>query len=186
MTWFGSWFGGSTGGGGGGGGFPVLSVATTVESIRDRAIDVIEATAPSVLPSDEFRRYRNEGGADFRVWAERNPAGAWRRFQVRDTGDDEPPEVSNTDVEERRITLVVTVAYPQTSRAGKDGALDRDDAMSSDQHKIEHAIGMCGRANFAPPYPDACWRSGRTERVVGDGVDFLVITQTMSFRRTMT
>lgn len=177
---------GSSSGGGSGGTSPALGIETTAESIRDRAIAVIEGLVARVIGTDRFVAYRNEYGADFRHAAEAYPTKAWRWFQVRDDGNDEPPAVSNTDFEERKITLVVLVAYQQNHRAGPDNALDRDDAMSADQHQIEHAIGMCGRANFAPPNPDACWRSGRTTRIVGNGVDFLEITQTMSFRRAMT
>jgi hypothetical protein len=168
--------------------FPALNTATTAESIRDRAIAVIEELVPRALADDRFRRYRNEGGADFQRWADKNPAGAWRRFQVRDDGTDQPPSVSNTEIEERRVHLVITLAYPHVHRAGPDNALDRDDAMSLDQHQIEHAIGMCGRANFSAPHPDACWlaEGSSTDREIGDACDFLVIRQTMTFRRTMT
>lgn len=172
--------------------FPSLAHATTAAEIRSRIIDVIRGLARAELASTPFVPYRNEGRGDFRQWCEENPAKALRRFQVRDTGDDQPPAVSNTDHEEREITFVALVAYPQTGRAGQQGALDRDDLMSGDQHRIEFAIGMCGRANFAPPHPDACWRAesssgarSRTARLIGENVDYLEITQTMTFRRRM-
>lgn len=183
MPWFGSWYGPS-GTGGGSVVFPPLSNVTTADLIRDRIIDVIESLTPDLLAGDKFRRYRNEGNGDFEAWATANPDGAWRRFQVRDVGRDQPPEVSNTDVEERLITFSIVVAYPQTSRAGRKNALDRDTAMSHDQHDIEHAIGLTGRGNFMPPdYPDASWRSGSTTRSVRQAVDFLEIEQTMAFYR---
>jgi len=160
---------------------------TTAAAIRDRIRTVIQALTPQAHRAQKFIAYRNEGGANFRRWAQQEQAGAYRRFQVRDTGDDSPPSVSNTDVEERLVTFRVTIAYPHTSRTGKDGALDRDDIMALDQHQIEHAIGMCGRASFtAPTYPDACWRSGRTRREIGDICDFLIVEQSMSFFRVMT
>lgn len=163
------------------GAYPSLSTATTVESIRDRIIDIITALVPSVLAGDLFRSYRNEGGADFISWADGAPAGAFRRFQVRDTGDDDPPAVSSGVEEERLVTFRVIVAYPQTGRYGAEQGLDRDDVMRSDQRQIEQAIGLHGRGNFVSPYPDASWRSGATSREIGAACDFLVIEQTMAF-----
>jgi hypothetical protein len=164
-------------------------VNTTASAIRQRIVDVIKALVPTVDIEVPFKPYLNQQAADFRSDCEQAPQGALRRFQVRDTGDDQPPAIVNSDIEERRVTFEIIVAYGQGHRWGADAALDRDDAMSADQHKIEHAIGLNGRENFAssvnPAYPDACWREGRTTREVGNGVDFLVITQTMSFFRAM-
>lgn len=160
---------------------------TTAAAIRDRLIAVIAALQPQVDSVLMFEKFDNELAADFRLWADSHPAGAHRKFQVRDVGVDQPPEVSNTDLEERLVTYEISIAYPQDNRWGGDNALDRDDVMGSDQHQIEHAVGMCGRANFtAPTYPDACWRSGKTIRLSGTACDFLVITQTMAFQRSYT
>jgi hypothetical protein len=151
-------------------------MSTTAEAIRDRLIAVIEGLTPVSLSGDKFRAYRNEGGADFQSWAEANPPGAFRRVQVRDTGEDESPEVSNTDCEERKVTFSILVAYPQTSRTGKGAALDRDDVIQQDRRSIDKAIGMIGRANLSHPYPDACWLKDGSDaptRVEGNGVDFL-------------
>lgn len=179
-NWFsGNWFGGSSSGGSVT--YPTLTNATTAENIRDRIIAIIEALTPTSLAGDEFRKYRNEGAAGFTAWAAEQKAAAWRRFQVRDTGVDSPPDVSNTDIEMRYVTFEIRVAYPQTHRAGRDAALDRDDVMREDQRAIEYAIGMAGRSNFTSPNPDATWVEGSTEREIGDGVDFLVITQRMMF-----
>lgn len=158
---------------------------TTAEAIRDRILTVIEAITPSSLSVDKFRRYRNERGADFVGWAEENQAAAFRRFQVRDDGSDAAPEVSDATTELRSISFTIIVAYPQTNRAGRDAALDRDDLMSADQHAIEHAVGLRGYANFAGAYPNASWTDGSVSREVGDGVDFLVIRQTMRFYRSV-
>jgi lysophospholipase L1-like esterase len=151
-------------------------MSTTAEKIRDRLIAVIEALTPTSLSRDKFRAYRNEGDADFQSWAAQFPASGFRRFQIRDTGEDEHPEVSNEDCEERKVTFSITVAYPQTSRTGKGAALDRDDVIQQDRRSIDRAIGMIGRANLSAPYPDACWLkdgSSAPTRIEGDGVDFL-------------
>jgi hypothetical protein len=137
---------------------PALGIETTAEAIRDRIIAVIAGLVPKTVAGDIFRAYRNEGGGDFQAWAEGNATGCRRRFQVRQLRDRRAPDISNTDFEERMATFRILVAYPQTHRDGPGAALDRDDALDSDMMQIEHAIGMCGRANLAPPYPDACWR----------------------------
>jgi hypothetical protein len=165
-------------------------MATTTDSaIRQRIIDAIKALVPSMDSETLFKPYKNQQAANFRSDAEQAPQGFVRVFQVRDTGEDQPPAIVNSDIEERRVTFEIIVAYPQTHRWGADAALDRTDAMRTDQHSIEHAIGLNGRENFSssvnPAYPDACWREGRTAREIGNGVDFLVITQTMSFFRSM-
>lgn len=159
---------------------------TTAEAIRDRILDVLEALVPRVLAGDRFIRYRNEHDGDFVAWAETYPTAALRRVQVRDTGDDEPPIVTGGDVELRRITIEIMVAYPQTARAGNANALGRDDVASSDQDLIEHAVGEWGAGRFVAPHPEASWERGDATVAVGNnGVDFLIIRQSMLFWRSM-
>lgn len=151
---------------------------TTAEAIRDRIITVISALTPTSQAGTGFRAYRNEGDANFETWCEANPAQAFRRFQVRDTGSDGSPDVSNTDVEQRTVAYTLTVAYPQNNRTGKGAALDRDDVMRTDRLQIEKAIGMLGQANFAAPYPSATWRFEDWDviRTSGAGVDFVAVS----------
>lgn len=157
-------------------------MTTTAAAIRDRIVALIEALTPTSLVGDRFRESRNEGAAAFAAWCEGpGKAAAWRRFQVRSTGEFQSPVVSNTDVELHYVTFEVRVAYPQTHRAGRAAALDRDDVMREDQVLIESTIGLRGYANFASPHPVASWVEGSTTREVGEGVDFLVITQRMTF-----
>jgi len=167
--------------------FPVLANATTAESIRDRIIDAVTALTPNSLTRDRFRAYRNENGADFMKYADDNSSGAFRRFQVRDNGEDDVVAVSNTDYDMRFVTFQTIVAYPQTTRTGPDQALDRDDAMDTDFHQIDYAIGIYGRANFSPitvaTYPDATPLGAKKDVVHGVACDFLVITTSFSYRR---
>jgi len=157
---------------------------TTPEAIRDRFITVIETLTPSRDSGTRFRAYRNEGGADFIAWAEAHPAGAQRRVQVRTSLASEAPLVSNTDVEEHRVTITVLVAYAQNARMGTGQALDRDDAMDADQFQIDYAVGMCGAANFSPPYADATWVDGSpASRIVGAACDFIQLEYTMTYWR---
>lgn len=155
-------------------------MTATSEAIRDRCITLIEGVAPSVLPGDLFRRYRNEGKGDFVAWASANAAACRRRFQVRDVGDDDPPAVSNMLVEERLLTLQIYIAYPQDSRAGRNNALDRDDSMVADWRKIDPLIGLVGSSNFTGTAD--CTPLGCTKSVdrVGD-VDFLAVKARFRF-----
>jgi hypothetical protein len=157
------------------------SSTTTPSAIRDRAAALIAALTPTSLPNDEFREHRDE--SPFMEWCETKPASALRRYQVLDLGNDGPPETSDGVEEERRLTLQVTVAYPHTARFGEDQARDRYRVIREDQRKIEFAIGMHGKANFSPPYPDATWLMDGygVDRIEGDACDFLVVTQSMLY-----
>lgn len=178
MTWFGSWFGATAGGGGGGGiSFPIISQATSAESIRDQIIALIEAIVPTHLAGTRFRAYRNEGKADFVLWSESNPAGAYRRFRVREINDRPLPDVSNTDYDAEVAVFEIAIAYAQSGRAGGDQALDRDDHADEDYFKINAEIGWVGKPNFtAPTGPDATPLGAvKVGRVEGTGIDFLMI-----------
>ena len=160
-----------------------MSLATA-ETIRDRSIQLIEWTDPPSLTSTRFRRYRNEGGADFRDWAEKNLAASFRRFQVRNLGNDEPPTISNTDFEERRLSLQILIAYPQTNRAGSDNALDRDDIIEQDWDYIDFNIGLCSRGNFTGTYD--CTPLGCTKEIErGSVCDFMVIRAEYLYKRAL-
>lgn len=175
--------GNATGGGGGSPVFPVLAIATTAESIRDRAIAVIGALVPHHLFGQRYLKHRNERDGNFVTWASANPASALRRFQVR-TQDDEGPSVSNTDYEERRVKMTITIAYPTNARTGPDQALDRDDIIDEDFKQLDAALGLTGRANFSPPNPDAMPLGFSPKSIVrGDAVDFLVIEELFTYQR---
>jgi hypothetical protein len=120
----------------------------TAESIRDRIAEVLVALTPTSLSSDKFRQYRNEGAADFEEFITKNPAAAFRRFQVREIGDESNPLTSNTTEERLPVEFEIVIAYPQTHRYGSGNALDRDDVARQDWKAIKHAIGIDGRANF--------------------------------------
>lgn len=147
----------------------------TPETIRDRIITLISALTPTSLAADKFRVARDEAAADFRGWAEQNPAACLRRFQVRYDGNAEPPEVTNLDVAQLRMRVRILIAYPQTHRFGGAAGRDRDDVIDEDWRKLDYSVGIYGRANFSGTNdctPMGCQRE--IER--GQGVDFLTIT----------
>ena len=158
----------------------IFEAVTTVDAIRDRIIAVIHALVPTSLVRDRFRVYRDEA-EDFIAWAQATKAGALRRFQVVDTFDDAGAATSDTLVEERVATFEILVAYPQTARAGSEAGRDRVRMMREDQQQLENAVGLRGYGNFAGEYPNASWTEGTAAREVRDGVDVLVIRQTMRF-----
>ncbi len=122
-------------------------VLATAAAIRDQLHTLLEALTPTT-DAVEFRRYRNEGDGDFRAWVERNPAAAFRRFQVREVSADEEVFSSSTTQEHVRIRYEILVAYPQSHRYGAANAMDRDDVMNQDWKLINKAIGLYGRANL--------------------------------------
>lgn len=156
----------------------------TASAIRDRCRQLLGWIDPVSDTSVRFVDFRNEGKADFREWAEANPAAALRRFQIRNTGDDQPPEVSNTDLERRHLTLEIVISYPQTSRAGADNAMDRDDQIEEDWDAIDFNIGIASRANFGDT--NDCTPLGCTKEIErGDVCDFMVITAEFEFVKVL-
>lgn len=161
----------------------VTNLPTTLGALRDRARELVAAIAPVYLAGDAFIEYRNELAGDFRAWALANPAAALRRYQVRDAGAGEPPTMRNNELETRRDVLEVLVAYPQTQRYGAAAALARDDVMASDQVLLERQLGVQGYANFTGASPNATIVGLEVDRQVLDGIDLLVMTITLEYRR---
>ena len=162
-------------------------MASTAAAIRDRIKALVEALTPSTDTGVNFRSYRNEDDGNFQDWAEASDTAAYRRFQARDDGTEDPPEVSNTDTDMRHVTFVILVAYPQTGRDGADQALDRDDVIDADWGRINGAAGMgiYGRANFSGDHD--CTPLGATREVVrGTACDFLEIRARFSYYRNVT
>lgn len=161
-----------------------MSLATA-SAIRDRIYTLLESLPPTSLAGDKFRRYRNELDANFDAWSEKSTNGAFRRFQVRQVGDDEPPLVSNVSEERVRVRFEIRVAYPQNHRYGRDNAMDRDDVMNEDWLKINAAIGIYGRANFTSTHD--CTPLGAVKtREQGGKVDYLVVTAEYDYIRSVT
>ena len=167
---------------------------TTFDAIRDRAVTVISGLVPTYLSGVKFRGSSNKRAGDFIRDCEGQPSGSFRQFQVRDLGSDKPPIVTNSDFAERETTLQIIVAYPQdyafnAAPLGKQ-ALDRDRAISTDQHLIVYNIGFIGgRGNFSSvvngTYPDATpLADGESvTRQIGHACDFLVIRVRYKFTR---
>lgn len=164
-----------------------MSLATA-EAIRDRIQTLVEALAPASLTRDTFRRYRNEGGADFRVWAETGPVGVFRRFQVREVLSDESPDVTYFTQETVRTTLELIGAYPQNQRYGAAAALDRDDVIRQDWKLLKYNLcgtGGAARGNFSGAYD--CTPLPATMTIERGGkVDFLVVTLRVEYTRATT
>jgi hypothetical protein len=152
----------------------------TIETIRDRIITLITAITPSVASGTRFRHSQDEGDGDFQELCEAQPAGAFRRFQVRNDGTTELPLYSDVLYTLEPARFVVTVAYPHDKRAGRQGARDRDDAIDSDWRKINYAIGIYGRANFS--VGNDCTPTGAVKSIErGESCDFLVVTMDCTY-----
>ncbi len=157
----------------------------TAEAIRDRIYTLIESLTPTSLASDKFRRHRNEGDANFEEWAEKNPAAALRRFQVREVSEDGEPDVSNTTEEAVETELEVRIAFPQSHRYGAANGMDRDDVRKLDWKQIKQTIGANGRANFSGT-SDCTPLGGAETREQGGKIDYSVIRVRFRYHRSTT
>lgn len=158
----------------------------TAAAIRDRVKALIEALAPATDTGIRFRSVLNDGDGNFDSWAEQSGNASHRRFQARHDGSEDPPEVSNTDVDLRHITIIVRVAYPHSARYGADQALDRDDVIDEDWGKINTAIGIYGGANFPNEAAYACTPLGCEHGIErGVSVDILVVRMRLSHWRAV-
>lgn len=185
MGYLGAYLGATVVDGGGGSPPPVAEGVSTVENIRDQIMTLVEGVTPASGEGTKFIRLRAEQDGDPREWAQNNPAGALRRFLSRDVGDDEPPAVSNTTVEERIVTIETVIAYPQNARFGRTNSLGRDDVIVQDWKAIDFLIGICGAGNFSGS--NNCTPLGCTKSVERVGkVDFLVIRGRYRFWRATT
>ncbi len=157
-------------------------MTATIEAIRDRVLTLIEGITPAQLTGNRFRRSLDEGAANLIEWAEENPQAAFRRFQVRDDGDDPGvTETSSMNVELRRATLIIGVAYPHDKRAGSGGGRDRDDCMDRDWRKIYNAIGPGNGQGSYSGANDCTVMSCSKYIDRGQACDFLIVTLVVTY-----
>jgi hypothetical protein len=162
-----------------------MPTTTTPGALRDYIVSLIASITPTINSKDRFIAHHNERDGDFLEAITARPVSSFRRFQVRDDGKRRPPEVTNTEIQIKLVTFLIYVAYPQTSRTGKDNALDRDDAMDADATLIEKVIGLSGYANFAGANPNATFIDSSVDRQKVNGCDLLVISQTFRYFRAI-
>lgn len=119
---------------------------TSAQLIREDRRNIVESLNPAQLNKVKFREYNRDG--DFREWAEANPAACFRRFQIRDLATYEIPLISDMVAEEVQTQFEVIVAYPADGRFGSDIVNGLEDAIRSDQVRIESRIGAMSNANY--------------------------------------
>lgn len=155
-----------------------MAVATP-ETIRNRVAALIEALTPTTNAGDKFKQTRDEASADFVAWCDSAPTACLRRFQVRNPGHQDLPEVSNHDNSRHELQLNIRVAYPNTHRFGS--GRDRDDVMDEDYRRINYACGIYGRANFSSTHDCCPLGLVREDDDRGEKVTMLVLTFRASF-----
>lgn len=132
---------------------------TTFETIRDAQIATLQALTPSVRADQRFVKHR-EG--DFMGWVTANAAACWRRFQIVQNYDIAQGPTSDGSLESCAHTMELRVAYPmQFGKYGMENERDLDDAIASDLHQIDAAIGLNGSANFVTNQ-DLCQKQSST------------------------
>ncbi len=124
-------------------GFTTLT--TTIALIRDQMITVVESLTPASFASSKFKAERSY--YNFEEWANDHANTCLRRFCVINVGQD-PPEVTDHQVEYLRADFLVQVAYPKRlpTSAGTDGLRDLRDLMREDADLIDDYIGAVGGA----------------------------------------
>lgn len=119
-----------------------MSTATTsLELIRDGMIAKLEALTPTLLSADKFRRHVGE--VDFSRYCETDPTSAFRVFSVLQDDVEEPPTVSDMDVEHRTATFALLIAYPKAwGRYGGQNERDAQDCIEADRRLIDGRSGI--------------------------------------------
>lgn len=146
---------------------------TTVETIRDKMITVIEALTPSTESKETFRVSLDE--IDFREWASKYKGAVFRRFSILDVTDYENVRVSDGLVEQIDAVLEVVVAYPKSrSKYGANGLRDAMDLIREDMHLIDDNVGLHGGANTVSGQCRAVKRSARID--MGDTDDTAILS----------
>lgn len=115
----------------------------SLASIRDTMVTALHGLTPLTLSGTRYKRHDHKV-SDFRSWCEANPTSSFRRFSVRGTGREEPPEVTNGDVEWIWTEIEAVIAYPLDFRGGPQMSLDRDDLIAEDMRQIKDTIGTNG------------------------------------------
>lgn len=181
---FGEWFGAVSSGGGGG--TVVAALGTSTEAaIRDLTASLVVALVPSLQSEFRYREFRYDTG-DFEEFAARSP-DCLRVFSCRELLEAYQPEVTNTDVEWRQVTIETAVAYPRTFRYGSGAAGDRmrDEVMRTDLHQLESEIGLRGYGNYSGIASMLVAESRQDVIGMRDSVAFLRFTIRFGFYRSM-
>lgn len=150
----------------------------TVATIRATMLTAVEAISPLLHSDDKFRRH-DSSQQDFAEWCETNPASAFRRFHIRDTGDLEG-EGAISDVEWTWCTIQAAIAYPKNYRAGEDMGHELDDLIASDMRQIRATIGLNGYASIETGVSGTV-ESESVSREEGDACLFGLLTMRVGF-----
>lgn len=154
----------------------------TVAVIRDTMITAVLGIDPLLNSETRFRHHREN--MPFGQFCEANPQASWRLFSIRDTGESEAADVTNTDSEWRWITIQCAIAYPLDFRAGPLGERDRDDLIASDARQIRATIGPGGYPTLEEGVA-GCVTSCDWKREEGDACVFSLFTMRVGYYEAM-
>lgn len=111
---------------------------TTLGTIRDAVISVVEGLTPSTVSDARFRLCPTH--TSLRAFASAGTA-ALRSFELVRTGDDSLPPLFDPDAKETTTTLSLVVAYPRDRALyGDREDLDLEDVMREDAAAIRSAV----------------------------------------------
>jgi hypothetical protein len=126
-------------------------MTTTVAEIRATMADTIRALTPTGIITPRFTAWQEDTlRTPFRLWAEKNPLAAFRRFSLRVLPGVEPAGVHDYSRRRETARLECVVAYPMDHRYGALGAVSLDTILAADMALIVDAIGTKGYATISP------------------------------------
>lgn len=122
-------------------------MTTTPAIIRSSIEARIAALVPTVHAGDLFRLHNHE--LTLPEWAVANAGSCTRRFSVRESGEIDPPDVTDGLTEGVWQNFTVLIAYPKSWRRGAGQLVDLDTAVSVDRLQIVRTVGTSGFASLA-------------------------------------
>lgn len=161
-------------------------MTTTVADIRATIVDTIKALVPTGITTPRFAPWQEDTlRTSFRLWSEKNPLAAFRRFSVRVLPGVEPAGVHDYNRRREVARLECVVAYPADHRYGALGAVSLDTILAADMALIVDAVGTKGYATISPAAAAVVTDEGHTVEDL-EACRFGVATFTCEYYRSTT
>jgi len=161
-------------------------VTTTVADIRATIVDTIKALVPTGITTPRFTPWQEDTlRTSFRLWSEKNPLAAFRRFSVRVLPGVEPAGVHDYNRRREVARLECVVAYPADHRYGALGAVSLDTILAADMALIVRLLDPDPALVAALPAAAVVTDEGHTVEDL-EACRFGVATFTCEFYRSTT
>ncbi len=149
---------------------------TTIDSILDQWVTLIEALTPSLVAATKFRNVKKQQYV--REWATQNAGSAlFRAFDVSQTSPMVEHRFVHPDQVQRTVQLTVTVAYPKLPGIYGEGVQDMEKLIHADTIQIRDKLFSSTNylAGQQAALPDDIAPPDRDETVWFQQISFSVI-----------